>query len=206
MPLGLVDLTGLPPAEREIEAMRLTTVDARRPFDLATAPLVRALLVRVGEDQSWLVLTAHHIVIDGFSYFHVFLPELHALYAAFAAGQPSPLPALPLQYSDFTLWQRGWLTDERLAPQLAYWKTQLADLQDLDLPTDYPRSVQSALCGARCPVTLSPALTDGLRALSRRCGVSLFTAVLSAWKVLLGTPTRRTWSSAPWPLDGDSPS
>jgi len=202
MPLGLVDLTGLPPAEREIEAMRLAIVEARRPFDLATAPLVRALLMRVGEDQSWLVLTAHHIVIDGFSYFYVFLPELHALYAAFAAGQPSPLPALPLQYSDFTRWQRGWLTDERLAPQLAYWKTQVADLQDLDLPTDYPRSVQSALRGARCPVTLSPALTERLRALGRRCGVSLVTAVLSAWKVLLYRYTGQTDLAVGIPVSG----
>lgn len=181
-------------AQRESAALRLAVAEARRPFDLAMGPLVRALLVRLSEHDQRLFITAHHLVVDGLSYFQVFLPELHALYNAFRqgpsallAGHPvlAVLPALPMQYTDFADWQRRFLTDERLAPQLEFWREQLAEVPESELPTDFPRSAQPAKEGARHAVQLSLRLTEALRELGRRYGVSLFTVILAAWKTLL---------------------
>jgi len=85
------------------------------------------MLVRLGDEQHQLLLTLHHIIFDGFSLYQVFLPELRTLYEAFAQGQTSPLPELPIQYADFTLWQRKRMQGEMLSEQLDYWKKQLAE-------------------------------------------------------------------------------
>jgi hypothetical protein len=183
--LAVIDLTSLPPDQREPEALRLATEDARRPFDLRRGPLVRALLLHLDEADSRLIVTAHHIVVDGVSFFNVFLPELHALYVAFSGGQPSPLPELPVQYADFATWQRRWLTEEELAPRLTYWRAHLAGLSELALPLDHPRPSQPSGDGARSPVALPAGLVKRLREIARGAGVSLFTTLLSAWKTLL---------------------
>ncbi|MFY9823654.1 MAG: amino acid adenylation domain-containing protein, partial [Thermoanaerobaculia bacterium] len=134
--LPRVDLTALPPAARAEEAERLTDEDAWRAFDLATGPLFRATLVVVEAHEHRLLLTMHHIAGDGWS-LHLLLREISALYQAFAAGLPSPLPELPLQYADFAVWQRRALEGPYLAAQLAYWRRQLAGAPEaLDLPTD----------------------------------------------------------------------
>lgn len=194
VPLAVVDLSlaaELTSEQRESAALQQAVAEARRPFDLAAGPLVRALLIRLRDDDQRLFITAHHLVVDGLSYFQVFLPELHVLYNAFRRGDGAPLPGppelpeLPMQYADFTDWQRGFLTDERLGPQLEFWQEQLAGVQELDLATDFPRSAQPARDGARHPVQLTPRLSEALRELGRRYGVSLFTVVLAAWKTLL---------------------
>src|SRR6185295_1747756 len=118
-----VDLSALPAARRQEEAERLAGLEQRRAFDLERGPLFRSLLARLGPDDHRLVLTMHHIVSDGWS-IGVLLEELRALYGAFAAGRPSPLPELPLQYTDFSVWQRsrlaeGGLVKRVLEPQLA---------------------------------------------------------------------------------------
>jgi len=190
--LRTIDLRALPPEERAREALAEATAESRRTFDLAAGPLVRATLMQLADDDQRLFVTAHHIVVDGLSFFQVFVPELHALYRAFQSGQPPELPKLEVQFADFAVWQRRWLTDDELAPQLAYWQAQLADLPALDLPTDYPRQARPAVDGARYPLSLSPALSGGVRALSRRYGVSQFTVVLSAWKILLSRYTGQT--------------
>ena len=183
--LPVIDLTSLSAEQREPEALRLAANDARRPFDLREGPLVRGLLLRLTETDSRLIVTAHHIIVDGVSFFHVFLPELHALYIAFSNGQPSPLPDPLLQYADFAVWQRRWLTEEELAPKLAYWRAHMAGLTELRLPTDYERPNQPPAHGARARVALSVELMESLRQLGRRAGVTLFTTLLSAWKTLL---------------------
>jgi amino acid adenylation domain-containing protein len=183
--LSVIDLTSLPSDQREPEALRLSADDARRPFDLEHGPLVRASLIRLTEADSRLIVTAHHIVVDGVSFFSIFLPELHTLYVAFSNGEPSPLPELPVQYADFAAWQRRWLTEEELAPKLAYWRTHMAGLTELCLPTDHPRPSQPSAHGARAPVLLSPELMKGLRGLGRRASATLFTTLLAAWKTLL---------------------
>ena len=126
----------------------------------------------------------HHIVSDGWSQ-GVFWRELAALYAAYAAGQPSPLPELPYQYVDFASWQRQWLQGERRDLQRAYWQQQLSDLPTLHLPVDHARPAIQSFCGARYPVAVSAALTQALKALSQRHGVTLFMTLLAAVQTLL---------------------
>src|SRR5437764_1347984 len=104
--LPLVDLRHLPEGERVTEALRLATENARILFDLAQGPLLRAILVRLRDEEHRLFLTLHHIIFDAVALDQVFLPELHALYHAFSTGQNSPLSDLPIQYADFAAWQR----------------------------------------------------------------------------------------------------
>src|SRR3954468_14715461 len=126
------------PADAWAEALRLAAADAREPFDLTLGPLMRARLYRTGEREHLLYYNVHHIAYDGWS-IGVFTRELAAIYDAFAAGLPSPLPPLPVQYLDFALWQRQWLSGETLETQLAYWRRQLASVPPLELATDRPR-------------------------------------------------------------------
>ncbi|HEU4454891.1 MAG TPA: amino acid adenylation domain-containing protein, partial [Longimicrobium sp.] len=113
-----VDLSALDEGDREATARRLAREEALRPFDLSVAPLLRATLARLAEGEWILLLTMHHVAGDGWS-LEVLARELSTLYAAFAAGRPSPLAELEIQYADFAAWQRGWLTDEALAGELA---------------------------------------------------------------------------------------
>ncbi|HBL30245.1 MAG TPA: non-ribosomal peptide synthetase, partial [Acidobacteria bacterium] len=185
-PLDLVDVSHLPPARAEEEALRLTRADARRPFDLRRPPLLRLTLVRLAERHHLLLMTMHHIVSDGWS-FSVLVREISALYAAFSEGRPSPLPALPVQYADFAVWQRNRLHSEEVAAQLAYWRGQLAGAPPvLTLATDRPRPVLPAHRGGRRPLALSPALSAAVRELCTRRGATPFMALLAAWAVLLG--------------------
>ena len=108
LPLPVVDLQALPATAREAAVQRLATEEVQRPFDLTRGPLVRATLLRMSGEDHVLLLTLHHIIFDGWSV-EVFWRELATLYTAFCTGQPVSLPALPLQYADFAVWQRQWL-------------------------------------------------------------------------------------------------
>ena len=183
--LRRIDLQDLPVNEREAEALRLATEEARQPFDLAQGPLFRAKLLRLAEEEHILLLTIHHIVSDGWS-FNVLMRELEALYTAFSIGQPSPLPPLPIQYADFAHWQRQWLQGEVLETQLAYWKQQLAGaLPVLELPTDRPRPAVQTFRGARQSLRLPASLIQPLNALSQQEDVTLFMTLLAAFQTLL---------------------
>lgn len=185
LPLPVVNLSGLPEAERENRAQQLAIEEARQSFDLAQGPLLRAAILQLGEQDYIFLLTMHHIVSDGWSMGGLFR-ELAALYAAFSTGKPSPLPELPIQYADFAHWQRQWLQGEALQTQLTYWTKQLAgDLSVLQLPTDHPRSAVPTFRGATQSLALSPPLTAGLKAMSQREGTTLFMSMLAAFKTLL---------------------
>ncbi|HEV7401552.1 MAG TPA: amino acid adenylation domain-containing protein, partial [Chthoniobacteraceae bacterium] len=188
VPLPLIDLRHLPAAEREPEAVRRLTEEVRQPFDLVTGPLIRTSLLRLGEIEFIFLLTLHHIVSDGWS-MGIFARELTALYLAFAQGQPSPLPPLPIQYADFSEWQRDLLEGEVRHRQLAYWKKQLADLPVLQLATDRPRPAAQSYRGAHHAVHLPRPLTEALHALSHREGVTLFMTLLAAFQALLARYT-----------------
>ena len=123
--LAQTDLTHLGDDEAEAEARRLATADARQPFDLRRAPLLRASLLRLSNEHHLLLLSLHHIVTDGWST-GVLNRELAALYRAFNAGEEPQLPELPVQYADFAVWQRHWLQGEVLEGHLNYWREQLA--------------------------------------------------------------------------------
>ncbi|MEP6486691.1 amino acid adenylation domain-containing protein [Microcoleus vaginatus GB2-A3] len=184
--LAVVDLRQFPQDQRESEALRLATRESKQLFDLTSGPLLRATLIQLADEDYRLFMTVHHIVIDGVSIYSVFLPELAALYEAFSTCKPSPLAELPIQYADFTLWQRQWLAGEILESQLDYWKQQLrGDLPVLQLPYDRPRPAVQTFRGARQCLTLSKELTSSLKTLSQQEGVTLFMMLLAAFKTLL---------------------
>ncbi|WP_445302295.1 amino acid adenylation domain-containing protein [Microcoleus sp. F4-D5] len=181
----VVNLEEFPETGRETEALRLATLEAKRPFDLSQGPLLRATLMQLGETDCRLFLTLHHIAIDGISLYGVFLKELATLYTTFSLGLPSPFPELPIQFADFAHWQRQWLQGEVLANRLAYWKQQLADLPTLQLPSDRSRSPIQSFRGARQCLALPQSLTEMLKDLSRKQGVTLFMTLMAAFQTLL---------------------
>jgi amino acid adenylation domain-containing protein len=183
--LPLINLDAVAPEQREHEMLKLVEQEIRRPFDLSTGPLVRARLLRIGEREHVFVLAMHHIVSDGWS-IGVFVRELATLYDAFSNGLASPLPELAIQYSDFTRWQRKRLVDGALATQLDYWKQQIDGAAPmLQLPTDRPRLAIQTYRGAHYRTKFSEALTEDLEALCQREGVTLFMALLAAFKSVL---------------------
>ena len=184
VPLPAVDLSGLPGPARAREAERIAAVEARHPFDLRQGPMLRLRLLRLGEAEHTLLALMHHIVSDDWSVW-VFVSELAALYAAFTRGLPSPLPALPVGYGDFALWQRRWLEGEALG-QLAWWQERLRPpLPVLDLPADRPRPAVRSSRGARLRRPLPEDLVQGLGALGRAADASLFIALLAGFDALL---------------------
>ncbi len=183
LPLPAVDLSAL--AGREAAALRLAGEEARRPFDLARGPLLRAALLRLAGDDHLLLLTFHHAAFDGASA-EAFLRELEVLYAAGERDRPSPLPELAVQYADYAVWQRERLEGGALAPLLAWWRERLAGAPvALDLPTDRPRPAAQRFRGGEIPVSLPPALARDLRRLARREGGTLFAALLAGFAALL---------------------
>ena len=183
--LPLVDLAGLTPELREAEALRLANADARLPFDLGQAPLLRATLMRLGDEEHVLALTMHHIVYDVWSGWVLFA-EMEALYRAWTTGEPPALPELPIQYADFAHWQRRWLAEEVLGSQLEYWRRQLAGIPAvLEMPTDRPRPPVASYSGGAAHLVLPDDLFAGLRELCRRDGITLFMALLTGFKALL---------------------
>src|SRR5262249_1876052 len=147
MQLPVMDLSGMPIQQRQSLAERLALEQVQTPFDLTSAPLMRGLILRMGPDDHELLFTTHHIACDGWSV-GLLAEELSALYQAFHQGRPSPLPELPLQYADFALWQRQWLQGQALERMLAHWMMELAGMEPLELPTDYPRPAVATHRGA----------------------------------------------------------
>ena len=184
VPLPIKDLTTLPHGEREAEALRLAAEATREPFDLSRGPLLRVTLFRLDAERHVLAIVIHHIVFDAWS-MGVFTRELAALYEACRQNLPSPLAELPVQYADYAHWQREWLQGEVLERQLAYWTRQLGGLTELRLPTDRPRPPEQSFRGAHLYFRLPESLSDSLRKLSRRAGVTLYMLTLAAFKTLL---------------------
>jgi hypothetical protein len=183
--LTLMDLSGLPEAQRGIEARLLAVAEAQRPFDLAHDSVLRASLLRLDQTDHVLLVTIHHIACDGWS-MGVLVREVAALYEAFTAGQRPALPELPIQFADFAVWEREWLQGEALARQLAYWKRRLGgQLPTLELPTDRPRPKASTHQGSSQSFVLPAELSEALKALSQREGVTLYMLLLAAYQTLL---------------------
>ena len=158
--------------------------EAKTPFDLSRGPLFRAKLWRLDDEDHVLLVNMHHIITDGWS-FGVFYREISVLYQSFESGDASPLPDLPLQYGDYALWQHDFLQATRMENLLSYWRGQLADLTPQQLPTDRIRTSLSSFKGERQGFSLGDALTAKLKRLSQQEGVTLFTTLLTCFKVLL---------------------
>ncbi len=184
--IPVIDLQDMSEVAREREVASLASADARRPFDLEKAPLVRAQLLKLAPEEHVLLLNFHHIAFDWWSY-GVFERELAALYDAYLRGEEaSPLPELPLQYVDFAAWQRQWLQGEILQEQLDYWQKKLSgSLPVLELPTDRPRPAIQTYNGSLFTSVLSKKLTEALKLLNQREGVTMFATLLGAFSVLL---------------------
>ncbi|HEY3566790.1 MAG TPA: condensation domain-containing protein, partial [Thermoanaerobaculia bacterium] len=190
LPLGpwelpAVDLSGLPAEAREREAARLRQSEAARPFDLSRGPLLRTVLLRLSPGRHDLLMTLHHIVSDGWS-MGVLVREMGALYAAALDGRPSPLPELAVQYADFALWQRRWLTGEALERHTGYWRERLRGLPaDIELPADRPRPAVPSHRGAEHRFALGAGTVAALEALARREGTTPFMVLAASMLALL---------------------
>ena len=186
-PLPIHDLSALAVAvgEREAAAFELARADARAPFDLVNGPVFRAMLARIAEDDHVLILSAHHIAVDGWS-FGVLYGELTQLYRAFMSGEPSPLPELPIQYADYTLWQLEELGSEGLGKQLEYWQQRFPTAPPvLELPGDRPRPPVQSYRGAILQRTIPAELYETVKRFSRQEGTTAFMTFLAAYQTLL---------------------
>lgn len=185
-----IDLRSLPENEQMKQVQRLATQESQTPFHLDQSPLWRLLLLQLDADLHVSIFTLHHIIADDWS-IGIFIGELSTLYRAFSAGEPSPLTPLPVQYADFALWQREWLSGERLQKQLDYWQQQLAGLPPLlPLSSDRPRPPVQTTKGAIETFQLPAELTQKLQDLSRTSGATLFMTLLAAFFILLSRYTR----------------
>jgi len=185
--IPVVDLQALPGSDRDAEVLRLAAQETQLPFDLEWGPLLRVTLLKLGLSEHILLLTMHHIVSDAWSN-GVFIRELAALYEAFCAGQPSPLPELSIQYADFAHWQRQWLQGEVLETLLSYWQRQLLgappklELKKIAENSLLPAPSQESTAQS---FALSANLCEKLKTLSRQEGASLFMTLLAAFQTLL---------------------
>ena len=178
-----ISLAVLDISELTVSLEEWLTHEVQQPFDLAAGPLLRVSLVRLKRDAAALVVTMHHIISDGWS-MGIFIRELIALYGADEADQP--LPVLPIQYSDYALWQRQWLQGEVLDAQLSYWRQQLTDIPTLlELPTDHPRPAVQSFRGSTQVIPLPTVLSEQVKALARQHQVTLFMTLLTAFQILL---------------------
>jgi amino acid adenylation domain-containing protein len=179
------DLSGAEATEGEQAARLEAQSEAEQSFDLASGPLLRARLLKLGAEEHVALFTMHHIVSDGWS-MGVLIREVSVLYEAYSRGEESPLAELAIQYADYAVWQREWLKDEVLERQLGYWREQLRGAPAvLALPTDTLRPAVQSFRGAQQAFSLTPELSAQLKVLSRSEGVTLFMTLLAAFKTLL---------------------
>ncbi|MGH3612361.1 MAG: non-ribosomal peptide synthetase, partial [Pseudonocardia sp.] len=182
LPVPLVDLAGSSgPGPDGLD--QLLSEEWSRPFDLRQGPLFRALLVRLSDCEHVLLLTAHHIITDGWSMM-MLIEEFGTFYDAALRGEDAALPPLPLQYGDFAVWQRTRSSDSVLEGQLDYWKRQLADISPLELPTDRPRPAVRTSAGAQHKFVVPPQVAVRLGGLARAVDTTLFTTLMAACQVL----------------------
>jgi Condensation domain len=190
--LPLIDLSPTTDEDRQAKINRAILDITNRPFNLSQDLMLRAALFYLSKNDHLLLLVTYHIAADAWS-MEVLYRELSVLYRIFLNGESSPLPELSIQYADYAVWQREWLQGEELDRQLSYWKKQLAGIPGvLNLPTDRPRSMMDSHRGGRQYFMLSKELSEQLKALSRKEGVTLFMTLLAGFKALLYQYTGQT--------------
>ncbi|WP_366925011.1 amino acid adenylation domain-containing protein [Anabaena sp. AL09] len=188
--LPVVDLQNLQDPTKQVE--ELATAEACKPFDLANGSVLRVKLWQVAPDEYVLLLAIHHIAADGWS-MGILIDELSAYYRSFSMGSSIELPELSIQYADFAVWQRQWLTNQVLERQLSYWKQQLTGAPPLlELPTDRPRPAIQTFRGGTERLQLDSQLTQQLKKLSQNSGSTLFMTLLAGFVVLLSRYSRQT--------------
>lgn len=184
--LPLIDLRDTPEDRKELEAASIAAEELRRPFDLSRGPLLRLRLVRLEDEKYRLYLAVHQIILDGVTAYEVFFPELVSLYEAFSTGEPSPLSEPPVQYSDFTTWQRQHFSEEKLAKQAAYWRGRFSgEIPILNWPSGDSVSSPSTYRGNIYPFLLPRELNEQARSISKRHNITLFATLFSSFIALL---------------------
>ncbi|GIH19417.1 non-ribosomal peptide synthetase [Rugosimonospora africana] len=184
VPLAWRDLSRLPPRAREREAERLMRLEAAAPFDLQHDLLVRATVLQLSQDENLLLITGHHLALDGWS-LGVLSDELSHLYEAYLSARAPSLRPLPVQYADVSLWHREWNDGPEAAAQLAHWTRHLQDLPILELPTDRPRPDHPPYAGKRLEHRLDDELVPALQRLSQERGATLFMTALAAFQIMM---------------------
>lgn len=187
-----VDFSALAATERELVVAQAAEQQSVLPFDLSVGPLLRVTLLKLAEQEHVLLLTLHHIVSDGWS-MNVLIDEFIRCYDAFDAGAQPQLAPLPIQYSDYALWQRRWLDAGEQARQLDYWQAQLGSEHPvLELPTDHPRPAMPSYRGTRYEFAVDAQLAEQLRATAQKHNITLFMLLLGAFNALLHRYTGQT--------------
>jgi amino acid adenylation domain-containing protein len=180
-----IDLSSGAEMDREVQVRLQKIEEAQGKFDLRTGPLIRGRLLRLQAEEHILLVRMHHIVSDGWS-IGVFLRELAELYGAYREGRSDPLDPLPIQYADYTQWQRQWLLGEALEKQLSYWRASLEGAPpQMELPTDHPRPTVQSYRGENVEISLGAQLSSELKALAQRCEMTLFMVLYAGWAILL---------------------
>jgi amino acid adenylation domain-containing protein len=182
--IEFTDLSHVPEQPRELEARRLTDIDAQRPFDLSTGPLLRVSLFKLDQRDYVLLINMHHIISDGWSK-GILVQEFGEFYGAYVNQRRPALPELDIQYADYAVWQRDWLRGEELERQLSYWRERLRGIKQIEPPTDYARTAGMIRTGARVSFELSEEVSRGLKEVSSREGVTLFMSLLAGLGVML---------------------
>ncbi|UNY98308.1 amino acid adenylation domain-containing protein [Zhouia spongiae] len=180
----IINLSHLSKEESNKQILDLLKEESQKTFDLANDSLIRFKIYSVDKDESVLFINKHHIISDGWS-LSILINEITQLYEAFISGRPSPLKELPIQYGDYSIWQREYLEGELLQKQSKYWKGKLEGVSILELPTDKPRPKEQTFNGDRLPIHLNKDVTDKLNRLSRENDATLFMTLLSIFKILL---------------------
>ncbi len=182
--IPLVSLTHVDESERENRRWEIARENSKIKFNLATGPLLRLIAIQEKEDVHCIILTMHHIICDGWS-MGVFIHELVSIFKAFAMGQKSLLPPIAVQYADFAVWQRGWLSGDVLEGQLNYWKKQLKDVEVLDLPHDRLRPAIQTFHGRKHYFCLEGISASATQNFATQHKATLFMVLLSVFKTLL---------------------
>jgi len=181
----IVDVSNLSPDQRAAETERLVLEQARRPFDLSRDQILRVTVIRHGDAEHVLHLDSHHIAFDGWSR-EILFRELSALYREAAAGAPANLPALPIQYADYAIFEREHLAGDRLERLLGYWRRELGDAGFvLELPSDFPRPVVPGTEGITERIAIDPALLARVKQLGVAHDATLYMVLLAAYATVL---------------------
>ncbi len=184
--LPVLDLGQLTPEQAERRAVGIVAEASRVPYDVRRGPLLRPRLIRFPGEQHRLYLAMHHLIFDGVSLYRVVLRELVAIYDAFAAGLPSPLPEPPPRYADYARWEQRWIAEPRARRRLEHWRARLASAPELPLPFDHPRPEIARGRGGVLSITVPSATVERLRRIGEAARASLFQVLATTWAALLG--------------------
>jgi len=189
--IPFTDLSGLSKGRAAYVASDIARNDAILPFDLSFGPLLRCRLVKLDSQLHRLYICLHHIIFDGATISNIFLPELISLYSSYEKGVVAQLPVLVRQYGDYAAWHRHWANSDEVVSQADYWRSNLSDLRELDLPTDRPRTKRQGFRGAQHRFTVPAQTALALKRISDTCDATVFMVLLATLAVQL-----KRWTGA----------